>query len=374
MNFTLNVWSFLLLLGASQALILTGIIILKIRRDEQGGGIFALLLLSFCIILVDHSTRLSSLYKTLPQLLYLSDALWFALMPLLWLYVKRSLSKKLRWHDALHFVPYLFFLFWYWGIFTAPADIKLNIYENYLKGGSQYHLLVKLSILGMMLQMLTYLVFSIVYITRYEREFKKQFSGNDIDKVGWLKRIISFFTLYFLFEFTFSTYRNFMGIQNKVLENWSLVAWTVFIISLAYTILNRPNLIGYRLHNLGNKKSKPDIVEPIDALTQYMSEKKPYLDNGLSLHQLADGIGLGTHQLSSLLNNELETNFYEYINTHRVRAVKSKLEEGEHRQYSIFGIAQATGFNSKASFYKFFKKEYHTTPRGFLLKLEESNK
>lgn len=377
MNFTISIWSFFLLIGTCQAIILVLLLLIKLKKNERGTLIIITLLLCFSVILVDHSIRLSPLFSNYPELLYISDALWYLLTPLMWLYIKVSLSKTIKWTDLLHLGPFVFFFVWYWDLLLSSPQTKLKIFEYYLSQGHQYSAQTKILILIMMLQMLSYLIYGILYLGNFRKKHNQQFSSNDIEKLNWLKGILIIFTLYFLFEFSFSTYRNYIGINNNFIENWSLVVWTIFLITFSISILNNPNLIGYQVKSL---RKNGEIVtienQQIEHLNNFMSSKKPYLNTDLSLHQLAVQISTSSHHLSYLLNQVLNISFYEYINNHRVHAVKEQLEEGKHGEYSIYGIAQANGFKSKASFYKFFKKEFGQTPTQFIKtrKLETKKK
>ena len=67
-----------------------------------------------------------------------------------------------------------------------------------------------------------------------------------------------------------------------------------------------------------------------------------------------------------MLNTSLNQNFYDFINTYRVSEVKRRLDEGEAENFSILGIAEECGFNSKASFNRVFKKITGTTPTGYM--------
>ncbi|WP_162843253.1 helix-turn-helix domain-containing protein [Ichthyenterobacterium magnum] len=178
--------------------------------------------------------------------------------------------------------------------------------------------------------------------------------------------------MYFIFEFAFSTYRNFANIQNRFIENWSLVMWTLFILILSYTIVKSPKLIFESIAEPKRRKQKYeglDFFEIEKELLSYIETSKPFLDNNLTLPQLAKSIKLTPHQLSFALNTHLKTTFYDFVNTYRVKYAAQLLESGEHLKLSIFGVAQVSGFKSKASFYSFFKKQFNTTPSKFIEKL-----
>ena len=66
------------------------------------------------------------------------------------------------------------------------------------------------------------------------------------------------------------------------------------------------------------------------------------------------------HQLSQLLNEKLNVNFYTFINKYRIQEARRILTEEPDK--SIIAIAYDVGFNSKSSFYEAFSKFTGKTP------------
>lgn len=367
MNFNITIWSFFLLVGALQSFLLSIVFFLKKNDNRKSQMIFGVILLIFTIILFDHSLRLSELYKNFPYGLYISDSLWYLLAPLIWFYIKSRFGNfRFKLKDVIHFVPFVSFVIIYRRLLIANPDLKVIILENYLSNNSIHSTKVKIFILIMMIQILVYLLMSLFHLLRYEKKYKLNYSNNKLNHLITLKRIILFFLTYFLFEFSFSTFRNFFNIQNKFIENWSLVMWVFFMISLSYTIMRYPDLMFKKIIRPKSKYENLNVANLTMKLTTFMTDSSPYLDSNLSLNKLADSIDVKPNQLSYLLNTTLKTSFYDYINSHRVRHVARLLDEGEHKKLSIYGIAQMSGFKSKASFYSFFRNEFGTTPKKYI--------
>ena len=94
-------------------------------------------------------------------------------------------------------------------------------------------------------------------------------------------------------------------------------------------------------------------------------EEQSYLDSNLNLNKLSKQLDITDKKLSALLNNHMNTSFYDYINSFRVQAVKEALLSNKHTTYTLLAIAFESGFNSKASFNRAFKKETGRSPSQF---------
>ena len=91
-----------------------------------------------------------------------------------------------------------------------------------------------------------------------------------------------------------------------------------------------------------------------------MDEEKPYLSPNLRLATLADQLQLSTHHLSQIINENLDSNFYDFINQYRIKAAQKLIEEKPH--YTLLQVAIEVGFNNKTSFNNAFKKHGGMSP------------
>lgn len=103
-----------------------------------------------------------------------------------------------------------------------------------------------------------------------------------------------------------------------------------------------------------------------EQLSELMVTQKPYLDSDLTILDLSTMLSLPKHQLSQVINTEFSSNFYEFINRHRLEAFKKQVLDPANSHLSILGIALECGFNSKATFNQVFKKTEGMTPSEFV--------
>ncbi|MBL4593011.1 MAG: hypothetical protein JKX68_04250, partial [Flavobacteriales bacterium] len=77
--------------------------------------------------------------------------------------------------------------------------------------------------------------------------------------------------------------------------------------------------------NSGLKKE--DSKSHLQQLLQYMDEEAPYLEGKLSLKDLATALDISPNHLSQVINENLNKNFFDFVNGYRVEFVKDKMKD-----------------------------------------------
>ncbi|MDD4992209.1 MAG: two-component regulator propeller domain-containing protein [Paludibacter sp.] len=97
-------------------------------------------------------------------------------------------------------------------------------------------------------------------------------------------------------------------------------------------------------------------------LLAYMSDEKPFLNAELRQADVATAIGYSVHELSQVLNVQLNQNFSDFVNSYRVEEVKLRMQTEDAKKYTLTAIAMQCGFSAKSSFLRAFKKATNMTP------------
>jgi AraC-like DNA-binding protein len=100
-------------------------------------------------------------------------------------------------------------------------------------------------------------------------------------------------------------------------------------------------------------------------LMEVMQEEELYLDCELTLPDLARATDLTPHQVSQVINGQMNQNFFSFVNTYRIQLAKKLMSDPETRNMPIVELAVEVGFKSKSSFYDAFKKATDMTPTQF---------
>jgi AraC-like DNA-binding protein len=97
-----------------------------------------------------------------------------------------------------------------------------------------------------------------------------------------------------------------------------------------------------------------------------MEREQPYLNPKLKLADASAAIKYPQAKISQVLNQNLKTNFTDFINKYRVNEFKKRAQSDSNHQYTLTALSEMCGFNSRSSFFHVFKKITDQTPLEFL--------
>ena len=108
-------------------------------------------------------------------------------------------------------------------------------------------------------------------------------------------------------------------------------------------------------------------------LEELLKNKKVFLDNNLTLEDLANKLNTDRYSLSQTINQEFGKNYYELINDYRVNEAVRIIRDSK-KDILISDLIFESGFNNKVSFYKAFKKRHNKTPLEYQKLVAKENK
>lgn len=97
-----------------------------------------------------------------------------------------------------------------------------------------------------------------------------------------------------------------------------------------------------------------DCELALKNLSQLMNVEKIYRQENLNLMQLAELLGLNSHQLSELINIRLQKGFSKFLREHRIAEARQLLIN--EPTASVLSIGLSVGFNSQSNFYAAFRE------------------
>jgi AraC-like DNA-binding protein len=97
-----------------------------------------------------------------------------------------------------------------------------------------------------------------------------------------------------------------------------------------------------------------------------MENEKLYKNPELNLNHVAQLLDVHPNILSQTINSVEHKNFYDYVNRQRIEEFKNIAVLPENCKFTILTLAFESGFNSKTSFNRNFRKFANCSPREFL--------
>ena len=85
----------------------------------------------------------------------------------------------------------------------------------------------------------------------------------------------------------------------------------------------------------------------------------------LTVDTLASAVGFPAKKVSQVINESFAQNFFDYINTFRIREAERLMLESDDPKLTVLEVMYASGFNSKSSFNTVFKQKTGVTPSSF---------
>lgn len=388
-----NLYSTPLLVLVLQGLVFAVLLLVRYKRNGHLSDLLlALVLILTCYDRTSYTIGFMDWYDTFrnTKINYYLINLELIFAPLLYFYVKSltDFSFKLRKRDYHHFLPGIIFILIKLGI-LAYDSLQPGFSETqngYLVENFQWKYLDPIMAIIVTFQLLLYLAFTFQLYYIYRQKIQHFFSNTFKLELNWIRNFLFLYTFLFLY----SVFQMLIDLTITEL-NWMQSWWYHFFSALVVIYVG---MMGYftntwKLKDLDFKdtseifsdtlKSNNEILETAissefserkETLSRFMKTQKPYLDPDLNLIDLAKELNMSRAELSEVINSGFKLNFNDFINQHRVANVKELITQGKHKQLSLLGIAFESGFNSKATFNRVFKKFNSSSPSEYLKTIE----
>ncbi len=293
---------------------------------------------------------------------YIGDTVVFLYGPLLYLYARRLLFlEKEDTKQWRYFIP-------------AAVFFIVNVTFQYLGEGylgriffdRYYAIVAVLAFLHLYYFLFRSTKTVMAYKTRSSQELSFKPSVNYLLTIIGVVALalLAFFMDFLQEQFSLNTSIQFLDYNHA----WLLTSFMTFI--LVWFAVIKPGIFRFQGGQVGVSKVDSKELEALKGkLMDIMTSKKLYLNPELSLHFLAQELDTRKELISKVLNQGLSKNFYQFVNEYRVAAFKQLIDQKDHTQFTLHGLALAVGFKSKTTFYKAFKEITGQTPSQYLRSL-----
>ncbi|MDP5170380.1 MAG: helix-turn-helix domain-containing protein [Bacteroidia bacterium] len=364
-------YNFLLLLSAFQGFLLilaiNGIQNNNVRANRR----LSLIIFLISIALIGRAITFDrEFFNWQPKLFLIPEWILFLFAPLFFYYLRELL--KLEAHHSKeklqYFIPaILHVLAFVPAIFMAKEEFKMEIVDESLHPW--------FAVAGALA-----LPFNAWFwwkcwtmIDRYEHESRDSRSvETPVPQLKSVMVILACCIAAWLFAYVASGLGSWSDWTTKPIVGYAVnLTWVIFSgtnFFLGYLAIHQPEIL--RLPKPVTKyKDTPladdEMVIFQQRLTKAMEEDKIYLRSELTLSDLAEHVRTNTHTISRVLNEGLGQSFYDFINTYRVKEFTRMVAENDYPGDTYLAIALQSGFNSKTTFNRAFKKVTGMPPRQY---------
>ncbi len=385
-NFTFNV--ILLIIGIVVGVI-AALSLLIIKANKEANKFLSALVL-ICVGALLHNFLISSgIYNQKPELYFLPVVLPFGIGPLLYLFVNRliflqPIGKKII---VLHLLPLIVQFSFYLFCFLQPGNVKYDIYSNIYQP-----FITAFELLGTYLSISIYIYLSFNEINSYKLYLNDYYSNTEKIALQWLKRLLYIFMFYYIISICFILVSYIFKISTNYFPSDFIRCIIIFMIGV-YAVNQRSlSVIQQNIqtvieegpteqitnsdiiiettnipHSIFSKpqvdKKKEINNELLNTIIQTVQTQKLYLNEELTISDLAKKLGYSTKTISYTINNGLQKSFSVFINEYRVNQFKEMRLSGNYDHLSIMGLAYDCGFSSKSTFNRIYKEITGSLPK-----------
>lgn len=354
--------------------------LLYFRKDNAlPNKILALILINPGINFISNVNIISGNFFNSPYIYFFAQATCFVFAPLVHMYVNLLIGKKINPKHPLYILTGIF-MFMAVGFAVEFAFMSKNGQIVYLNGilKEPYPLQMNITNSIFILMQQIYFTVAAIQVYKYRKRLPNIFSNYDKTKVIYITKFI---TLIWILNFiTIGLYATLPMTQVEYIY-LPLVLTLIYFFILYYSFHHHSIFTHQSYENFvaDNTIDYGKILSPqteqliIDSETillakqveDFIDEQESFTNPDLTLEILAKEIKIPVNKLSVAINKGLRKNFYDLINEKRVEKSKILLKE-RCEVTTIEYVAYESGFNSRASFYRAFKKHTNITPKEYL--------
>ncbi len=376
----------LLLISASLALFFTGLIFLKKNKNYSDYLLgFWFVFTAFHMGMLYFQMYNATNNYPFPGIIG-TDISFVAVHPI-WIFIyilsfvqPQSKNFRLLWHLLPILILNLVLLNTF---YLKSSAEKIRSYEISLAGEGYIDKGLELTVLLVISFSLAYLIASYWLLRKHLKNVKNHYSTLEGVDLKWLRVLLYCIAIAFIMNAILDLSRNYFDFINSLASIY--FGYIIILVAITYMgihgIKQTKIFVSYssteKEDNWGKDRLKGtknqdeiELENSLDAdfkkLVQFVESEKPYCDFDLNLDKLAEMSGFKARYLSQIINQSTGKNFFDFINSFRIKEFKKRIMQPENINYTLISVAYDCGFNSKATFNRVFKNQTGYTPSQFM--------
>lgn len=295
-------------------------------------------------------------------LLILNASFPFLQGPFLFFYVSskvRRINKPKAYH-FLHLLPFLFFIAYQLANIYIPetgshGEVNLNFVPFFSPNN----------------------LFGLIFLTSLPIYIMGSYIITINTKIQLVNRAWIYLMILFISSIWLSSMVSFFKPESMshqlqiIVNNILFIVLTGFIYTASYFSL-KEHIYTTDIPTIGKTKyeksklSQVELDNIIRKMDQLMRVEKQYLNPDLSLILLSEMLNTTPNKLSQAINNTYAESFNDYVNRFRINHAKKLIKSGRAKQYTLLALGIESGFNSKSTFNRVFRKFENKSPSSYM--------
>lgn len=369
-----------LLIGIFLAIFLLFLLLIKKNKSQADKVLAFWLFFLFINQVLNYFQENGAMYEY-PHWLGVDFAMPIVNGLLLYFYVLEITGNTLKnkWIVVLHLIPTISLLILTIPFYSLSGAEKITVFENEGAGFEWYLLYTNILI---PLSGLIYTIWSLIIIKKHRLKIQDSFSNVDKKELQWLKYLSIGFLIIWVLSIFF---------DNAIIYS----AVVVLVLFIGFFGINQLNIFYDPITAISEpvetstsfEKSKEETPKPRYISKRYaksglneeiavqifanlnvlMNDDALYKNEDLTLTELAKTLNAHPNHLSQVINEREGKNFYNYINSIRIKEFIKLASLPENKKYTMISLAYDVGFSTKSTFNKHFKAYTGKTPTAFFI-------
>ncbi len=376
-----GVFDVFIFLGVFQGILLSWFFIKNVQNSRKANLYQGLFLLSLSLAIFEEWLNNTGYIVKVLALTNFSESLNLAFGPLFYFYIRSTLYPDEKRKIWIHFLPFLFWMFYMVFVFIQPDEFKYNSYiETKHPDWGYLEVTTRISFdpLGigrfvnqlLLIQLIIYVGASVFILFNKFRSLGEPIFRTENEQLIITRNFIIHLLIITILLLATKLY---FGIRSDI-GGYIVASYVSFMIyTTSYKVLDHSDFFNKPVSFLpfpSLKYQKSSLSEEDKEMILFKirkeMEKNNYFTNNLaSLSGLSKQLKESSHHVSQVINEKLNKNFFELLAYYRVEYAKKLIGEDKNGKLTIEELAEKVGYNSKSSFNNSFKKYTSKTPSEF---------